>query len=67
MYIITDLRIDLNYPIWNIDSSKEVAVVSMFGDNVRHQLKKPLKVLLIKNETKQLPEGVFTDREQMHL
>ena len=61
MYIkITDVvgekRIDLTYPI----QSTEVNVVS---DNVQYQLMEAVKVLLIKNEDKQLPEEVFTDRE----
>ena len=37
--------------------------ISMFSDNVQHQIREPLKVLLIMNEERQLPEGVFTDRE----
>ena len=56
-------RIDLAYPIWNLDSSKEVAVVSMFNNNVQYQIKEPLKVLLITKEKKWLPEGVFMGRE----
>ena len=36
----------------------------MFSNNVQYQIREPLKVLLIMNEAKQLPEGVFTtDRE----
>ena len=68
MYItITDVmgkkRIDLAYLIWNLDSSKEVAIVSMFSDNVQYQIREPLKVQLITNKENQLPEGVFMDRE----
>ena len=68
MYItITDTvgekRIDQAYLIRNLDSSKEVAVISMFSDNIQYQIRQPLKELLIMNEEKQLPEGVFTDRE----
>ena len=44
MYImITDIlgekRIDLAYPIQNLDSSKEVAIVSMFSNNVQYQIR----------------------------
>ena len=68
MYItITDVveekRINLAYPIQNLDSSKEVTVISMFTNNVQYQIREPLKVLLIMNKEKQLPEGVSTDRE----
>ena len=58
MYItITDVvgekrRIDLAYLIQNLDSSKEVANVSMFSDNIQYQIKEPLKVMLITNEEK---------------
>ena len=68
MYItITDVvgekRIDLAYLIWNLDSSMEVAIVSMFSDNVQYQINELLKVLLIMNKERQLLEGVFTGRE----
>ena len=35
----------------------------MFSDNIQYQIKEPLKVLLIMNEDKQLPKGVFTGLE----
>ena len=35
----------------------------MFSDNVQYQKREPLKVLLIMNEEKQLPEWVFMDRQ----
>ena len=68
MYItITDVvgekRTDLAYPIRNLDLSKEVTIINMFSDNVQYQIREPLKVLLITNDGKQLPEGVFMDRE----
>ena len=68
MYImITDIvgekRIDLAYPIWNLDTSKEVAIVNIFSDNTQYQIREPLKVLLITNEEQQLMEGVFMDGE----
>ena len=55
--IMKEKRIELAYLI----QSKEVAIVSMFSDNIR--IRQPVKVLLITNEKKQLPEGVFMGRE----
>ena len=48
--IVGEKRIDLAYLIRNLDSGKEVGVVSMFSNNVQYQVKEPLKVLLIMNE-----------------
>ena len=56
--VVGEKRIDLAYPI----QSKEVATISMFSDNIQYWSKKPLRVLL-PNEEKQLPEGVFTNRK----
>ena len=50
--IVGEKRINLTYPIWNLDLGKEVAVVSMFSDNVHYQIRELLKVLLIMNEEK---------------
>ena len=65
MYLSTDImgekRIDLAYPIQNLDLIKEVVVVSMFSDNVHYQIREPLKVLLTTNEERQLQ--LFMDRE----
>ena len=33
--IVGEKRTDLAYPITNFDSSKEVAVVSLFSDNIQ--------------------------------
>ena len=51
MYItVTDVldekRIDLVYLIWG----KEVAVISMFSDNIQYQMRESLNILLIMNE-----------------
>ena len=62
-HIVGEKKIDLTYPIRNLDSSSEVTVVSMLSNNVQYQIKERLKVLLIINEERQLLEGVFTDRE----
>ena len=51
--IVGEKSMDLAYPI----QGKEVAVVSIFSNNVQYQMREPLKVLLIMNEEKQLPEG----------
>ena len=54
--VVVEKRIDLAYQmIWG----KEVAVVSMFSDNVQDRIRKPVKVLLITNEERQLPKGTF--------
>ena len=64
MYItITDVmggkRIDLAYPIWG----REVAIVSMFSDNIQYQIQEPLNVLLITSKEKLLLKEKFTGRE----
>ena len=64
MYItITDIigekRINLADPI----RGKEVAVVSMFSDNVQYKLKEPMKVLQKTGEEKKLSKGMCTDKE----
>ena len=61
--IVGEKKISLAYPIGNLDSSKEVTVVSMFSDNVQYQIREPLKVLLIKNVEKLLPKRVFKDEK----
>ena len=48
-----------SYLIENLDSSKEAAIISSFSDNVQYQIREPLKVLLITNEDKQLPDVMF--------
>ena len=61
--VVGEKRIDLAYLIRNLDSSKEVTIISKFSDNIQYQIREPLKVLRITNEEKQLPEWVFMDRE----
>ena len=61
--VVGEKRINLAYPIQNLYSSKEVTVISMFGNNVQYQIVEPLKVLPITNEERQLPEWVFIFRE----
>ena len=64
MYItITDIigekRVDLSYPI----RGNEVAVISVFSDNIQYQIREPVKALLIKNEERQLLKGTFISRK----
>ena len=55
-------RINLAYLVQNLDSSRVVAIVSMFSDNVQYRIKEPLNVLQITNEEKQLTKGTFRGR-----
>ena len=64
MYItVTDVmrkkKIDLAYPIWGM----EVAIISLFSDNIQYQIRESLNVLLIMNKEKLLPKGKFTGKE----
>ena len=38
--VLGEKRIDLSYPIKNFDSSKEVAVVCVFSDNIQYEFTK---------------------------
>ena len=50
--IIGEKTIDLSYPIQNFDSSKEVAVVSMFSANIQYKLTETFNLKLINNSEK---------------
>ena len=52
-------RNDLAYSIWG----KEVAVISRLSDNIQHQVKERLNVLLVINEEKLMPKEKFTGRK----
>ena len=59
MYItindITDEKtIDLSYPIQNFDSGKEVAVVSMFSNNIQYKVTETFNLKLIDNSEKRI-------------
>ena len=61
MYVtITDVmgekRIDLTYLI----RGKEVAIISMFSDNIQYQIQEPLNILLTMNEEKLLSSATWT-------
>ena len=38
--------VNLAYPINNLDSSQEIAIVSVFSDNVTYEITKPLELTL---------------------
>ena len=61
--IIGEKTIDLPYPTQNFDSSKEVAVVSMFSDNVQYKVTETFNLKLIDNSEKQILNGSYTKRE----
>ena len=65
--IIGEKRIDLSYPIyltagWG-EARKEIAVVSMFSNNVQYWLNKPIKVLLKTGKKIVLNKVVYMDKE----
>ena len=65
MYIkINDIKdektIDLSY---SIDSTMEIAVISMISDNTQYEIKEPLDLELIGNDEKWIPNGIYTMRE----
>ena len=57
--IIGEARIDLFYPI----KGKEIAVVSMFSDNVQYWLWGSVEVLLKTGKKIVLNKVVYTDKE----
>ena len=57
--IIGEKRIDLSYPI----KGKEIAVVSMFSNNVLYWLQGPIEVLLEMGKKIVLTKGVYMDKE----
>ena len=50
--IIGEKTIDLSYPIQNFDFSKEVAVISMFSDNIQYKVTETFNLKLIDNSKK---------------
>ena len=61
--IIGEKTIDLSYPIQNFDSSKEVAVISMFSNNIQYEMTEPFNLRLIDGSEKQILNGSYTKRE----
>ena len=50
--VIGEKRVNLFYSIWNYDSSKEVAAVSMLSDNIQYEMMDPFKFKLIDGDKK---------------
>ena len=44
--VIGEKMIDLSYPIQGFDSSKEVAVVTMFSNNIQYEMTEPFNLKL---------------------
>ena len=61
--VVGEKIIDLSYPIQNFNSSKEVAVISMFSDNIQYKVTEPFNLKLIDNSEKQILNGSYTKRE----
>ena len=61
--VIGEKTIDLSYPIQNFDSSKEVAVVSMFSNNIQYKVTETFNLKLRDGSEKQISNGSYTKRE----
>ena len=61
--VIGEKTIDLSHPLRNFSSSKEVAVVSMFSDNIQYKVTETFNLKLIDNSEKQILNGSYTKRE----
>ena len=61
--VIGEKMIDLSYPIQNFDFSKEVAVISMFSDNIQYKVTETFNLKFIDNSEKQILNGSYTKRE----
>ena len=61
--VIGEKTIDLSYPIQNFNSGKEVAVASMFSDNIQYKVTETFNLKLIDNSEKQILIGSYTKRE----
>ena len=61
--VIGEKTIELSYPIQNFDSSKEVAVISMFSDNIQYGMTETFNLKLIDGSEKQILNGSYTKRE----
>ena len=61
--VIGSKTIDLSYPIKGRHGSAEIAVVSMFSDNVQYWLQGSIEVLLKTGKKIVLNKGVYRDKE----
>ena len=74
--VIGEKRIDLSYPIQNLDSSMErlvahyaeIAVIRMLNDNVQYQILELRAVMdPISNTKKMIPSGTYAGRELLSI
>ena len=61
--VIGEKMIDLSYPIQNFDSGKEIAVVSMFSNDIQYEMTEPFNLKLIDGSEKQILNGSYAKRE----
>ena len=65
--IRAEKTVNLAYPIDDLDSSREIAIVSVFSDNVTYEITKPLELKLEiggkGKATKMIPRKTYTGRE----
>ena len=52
--VIGEKTIDLSYPIYSFNQEKEIAVISMFSDNIQYEMKESFKLKLIDGSEKQV-------------
>ena len=64
--IVGEKRIDLAYPIQKLDSSKEVAIVSMFSYNIQYEFTEPWMIEL-ELGNKQVMAATYARRELIDL
>ena len=61
-------RIDLSYSIQNFDSGKEIAVIRMLSNNVKHKILKLRAVMdPISNTRKMISSGTYAGRELLSI
>ena len=61
--VIGSKTIDLSYPVKGRDGSAEIAVVSVFSNNVHYWLQGSIEVLLKMSKKVVLNKGVYMDKE----
>ena len=61
--VIGEKRIELSYPIKGRDGTTEIAVVSMFSNNVQYWLQGTIEVLLKMGKRIVLNKAVYLDKE----
>ena len=61
-------RIDLSYPIQNLDSGKEITVIRMLSNNVKYEILK-LRLVMdpISDSTKTIPSGIYAGRQLLSI